>query len=518
MAINFFSGFEANTATEWPTIVGACQLENAIKHTGYNCLRMFTNEATLQSYVATANCKRCSFWIFIDFPFTYADGRLCGTDSQIAVSRRSDGKLELWDGTSSLGVSSSVLPLEEWHRISISFDSTNDSVKLYLDDVEEISSTSATSSTTTGGTYGVIENNVGQFVFLDDVVQDDIESTDDLGNICVRRSRVAGAGNYTQFDSYQPSSTHWQNVDDFSASDGDYNWHDAKTAVKECYTLQDSSLIGLVSSDVIKAIKTICRMKRGSGGGSTHNILVRDNGQDYETSVSLITSFDYYDRLDLTMPNGGGDWTQDRFDAFEVGMSYGGEARDPYISQAIVMVAYQPEQVEPSPSGTISAQSSLSGVAKAIKKATGDFSGQSSVSGTAKVIRRATGGFSGQSFLSASGLKLKRAIGSFSVQSSLSGVAKVIRRAIGIVNSLSSLVGRLTKVTDEDENGEQGDEDEIRIKEKIKMIQISFQEFKPDNQQVIGEGQVIIIGTESDNQSVMGENVVDLDVDNVINT
>lgn len=380
MAINFFSGFETIFRLEW-TEVGSCVIQQTRKHTGINACRINT-QFPAQSYViAFDNCKRCSFWIYIDI-FIDSDIRICGTSSQIAVSRRSDGKLELWDGTNSLGVSSSVLPLDEWHRISISFNPTSNSVKLYLDSIEEISSTSASSSTIIEGKYGFLDDcTEWNIIYLDDVVQDDTESTEDLGDIRVLESFVIGAGNYTEFDSYQGSSIHWQNVDKRYVSISDYNWHDAKTAVKECYELEDCSVMGLAGDDVIKAVKTICYMKRGNGGGSDHNILVRDNGQDYETVVDLTTDFADYSRIDSVMPNGGGDWTQSRFNAFEAGMSYGpAVAQDPYIALVLVMVAFASSVIF-TYEGSSEENSSVSGAIKSNKKFIGTSEENSFVSG-----------------------------------------------------------------------------------------------------------------------------------------
>lgn len=532
MAIDFLSGFETGDFSEWDMNSGLCSVQGTIKHTGsYSCR---FNPIVGQAYIAHTNtCTRVSFWLyFATMPDTEPNPtRICGKEDQLALLLDNDGQvLRLYDGTTSKGSYNVWFETGIWYRLSLSFNPTTNSAKVYLNGIEILSKTDITASSSTGKYYGFYNATTGD-MYLDDIIQDDTESTDDIGDIRVKRAAIIGAGNYTEFDNYEGSAIHYENIDELSSNDADYNYNAAGGALtRECYALENCSSMGLVNTDFIMAVQTWCRMKRSGGGGTTHNILRRDNGSDYEAIKSLTTDLTNYFHVDAVMPNGGNDWTQVRFDAFEVGMSYDGGGQDPFISWVSVMVAYCPgfmgridaetsfsvistlEDGESSPTGSISASSSMSGVAKAVRRSTGSFSAQSNLVGTAKVTRKATGNLLTQSSIVGIPKTIRRATGGFSGQSSLSGVAKVIRRATGIINSLFSLIGKLTKVKNGTPPPENGNGEE-----EVKIIQILSQKSRPDNQQVIGEGQVIIIGTESDNQQVMGEDVVDLDIDNVIN-
>ena len=92
--------------------------------------------------------------------------------------------------------------------------------------------------------------------------------------------------------------------------------------------------------------------------GSNQNILVRDNGVDDEVSFNVGSFATYQSRVDNVMLADGESWTQERYDAFEVGMSVGQTRKDPGILHVVVSVAYRsiadepelPPDSEPEPS------------------------------------------------------------------------------------------------------------------------------------------------------------------------
>lgn len=372
MAILFCSGFETGDFTDWQPSGpwGDCNVQSSIKKTGTYAMRCnpTDDDAYIQmTSLPAQNPKRVSFWLYID------SFQLPGDDNWIQVMSIGGVEIER-DGHVRLDISTvkgwveydSEFMLEsgKWYRISISLDTSTQKARAYVDG-EVVSWADDCTNLKIDWQLGVLNSHVTCDFYFDDVVWDNVNSHEDIGDLRILNAKIIGAGNYTDFDSYVGSANHYENVDEIPPSDDDYNWQNAKSAVKECYSLENCSDIGLSETDVIKAVRTFCRMKRGSGGGSTHNILIRDNSQDYETPVSLSTSWSEYERIDESMPNGGGDWTQDRFNALEVGMSYGGEAQDPYLSFILATVVFSGIVDEPLPPtdtvAVISTVNSLSG-------------------------------------------------------------------------------------------------------------------------------------------------------------
>lgn len=377
MTIDFLSGFETGDFSEWDIDSGACSVQGTIKHTGnYSCR---FNADNAQVYIAHTNtCTRVSFWIYLAVETTYdTTTRICGKEDQLSLALYHGDLLRLLDGETVLATMTHTDGMAgSWHRISLSFDPTNNAAKVYFDGIEIYSTTNATGSSSTGKYFGFYNSVVGD-MYLDDIVQDDTESTADIGDIRVLRAGITGAGNYTDFDSEEPpSSVHYENIDELSPNDADYNYHTPAEPAKECYALENCSSIGLISTDMIMAVQTWCRMKKAQAANLS--ILRRDNNVDYESVKSATTSWINYFHVDSVMPNGGSSWLQSRFDAFEVGISYDGVGKDPFISWVSVMVAYCSEMkgridaestmdvissMEDAPfTGIISALSSLSGI------------------------------------------------------------------------------------------------------------------------------------------------------------
>lgn len=381
MSLLFFSGFETGDFSEWQSISGEGDIstpptvQSTIKKTGTYAARCnsVAKASSFQSvdYIS----KRLSFWFYItSLPLPGDDwvhivnrsgmNHRCGckinSDGQILLALGShDEVIDYWNSDFHLSEG-------QWYRICICTQwnpvSETGKDRLYVDGILVCSDDD---SYTTGIGFDLgfgTRVYVGPpdiwptgDIYFDDIVYDDDESLEDIGDIRVLRAGITGAGEYAEFDSEVGSATHYENVDELSYSDDDYNYDTTDNPGKESYALENCSAIGLLETDVIKAVRTLCRMKTSSGGkASKYYILRRDNEVDYEELVTVGTSFDSEGYIDNSMPNGEGDWTQGRFDALEVGMySDGSGARDPYLSNVSVMVAFgefveeEEEEAEP---------------------------------------------------------------------------------------------------------------------------------------------------------------------------
>ena len=146
------------------------------------------------------------------------------------------------------------------------------------------------------------------------------------------------ADHYTYYDDDAGSL----NVDD-------YVIHEAKTVVQDIANLESCSDIGLGASDTVNAVRVCYHWKLSKGGDDLPSVYVKDNGTGYATTVPRdsdnVWYWDY--KLYATMPNGGGAWTQERFDAFQAGMQSSGDAADVYLACLMAMVAFTPAAGEP---------------------------------------------------------------------------------------------------------------------------------------------------------------------------
>lgn len=371
MSLLFLSGFETGNYVDDEFVSWTATIQSSIKKTGTYAARLNPTGGGDVIITPQRPYKRLSFWFYVASLPAPEDGYVTivnrqGADTRCGIQINSNGQIQLrivsYDEQFDYWDSNFTISTGQWYRVCVCVQwnsgTSRGKTRLYVDGVL-INSDDDGYATWIGWVFGFVTAETYD-VYLDDIVFDDDESLEDMGNRRILRAGITGAGEYTEFDSEVGSATHFENVDELSYNDADYNYDTANSgSTKESYALQNSSAMGLIEADVIKAVKTTCRGKRGGGGGTVHNILRRDNGVDVEEPISLSTSFNFHSQIDESLPNGGDDWTQGRLDGLEVGMSYNGGARDPYLSHVSVMVIFGDVVVEEPPSVSPALQASV---------------------------------------------------------------------------------------------------------------------------------------------------------------
>lgn len=371
MALIFFSGFDTGDLFGWKSSAGSYSIQDSIKKTGTYALRANPASSYTQLFTPNYTPNRISFWFYIA---TTSDVlvAIAGRSTGLRIRLSTDGYLSLYDHEVLQDTGSTQLSLNTWYRISCSYSPSSNAAKLFINGIEELSVIGLSIGDGIGYEYGlkniILDYTITTDVYFDNIVEDDTDSLEDLGDIRCAIALVNGAGNYAEFDSVYPaeaSEIHYENIDGYP-TDGNENWHDGSSSVKESYSIENCSEIGIAVVDTIKAVRTHCRMRAQKGGNQ--NILVRDNGVDSEVSFNVDSFATYQDRIDNIMPADSGSWTQDRFNALEVGMSINQTRKDPGILHVVVSVAFLFLGYEGSSLGVSSASGSLTVIAAAAEK------------------------------------------------------------------------------------------------------------------------------------------------------
>lgn len=365
MALLFFSGFETGYfSTEMlspSALPNRPVIQNTIKKTGTYAVRCNTADEPCAFSAAMLPYKRLTFWLYVaSFPLPEDDWvpivNRSGSQIRCGVEINSDGQIRShsYGQSHDYWNSNFYLSTGQWYRVCIlsaqwNAETLRGKTRCYVNGIL-VSSDDDSRAQGPGWFIGIgTPKPVGEpiyatcDIYFDNIIYDDVDSLEDMGDIRVLNANVIGAGEYAEFSDYVGSADHFENVDSIPC-DADYNYNLSDSPAKESYNLENCSTIGLADNDILKAVRTLCRMKyAGSGKGPKYNILRRDNEVDCETLVTLSSSFVVKDVIDNLMPNGEDNWTQDRFDALEVGMYCNGDGtRDPYLSWVVVMVAFSP--------------------------------------------------------------------------------------------------------------------------------------------------------------------------------
>lgn len=348
MALIFFSGFEYGALFGWKSSFGSgASIQDTIKKTGAYALRVISSGTYFRLYSPNYTPNRISFYFRLS---SNPSSHICiaGRSTGLQIHVTADRYLSLYDHMILVSTGLIQLSLDTWYRISCSYSPSTNTAKIYINGVKKFSETGLDAGDGIGYQYGIVSAVSSADVYFDNIIEDDTDSLEDLGNIEVLLAKVNGAGNYAEFEGEAGSETHWENVDEVPFSDADWNGHTSKTAVKESYSLENCSTIGLAGDDIIKAVRTHCRMAEdGTGSPTVNSILLRDNGVDDEVEKNIAPIFLSQSRIDNVMPNGGGAWTQARFDALEAGMSRNAGGKNSYISSVIINVAFSGTGSEP---------------------------------------------------------------------------------------------------------------------------------------------------------------------------
>ena len=218
-----------------------------------------------------------------------------GAVSRAYIKMTTSRTLKLYDDSDTqIGSASSTLNLNTWYRVEIMIDSASaGSAELTL---KIDGSNSATTSTGTLGTYnnlsiGILESATADLYWDDIAINEEDTSNKDNwpgeGSIVYLRPNANGTdttwtGDYTAVDETTPND------------DTDYIYCSGIGNVED-YGYQNSSDVGIVSTDSIKLVEAWIRTGASSSNARTHNVAIEYNGaKDNPSAITSVGSSTWY--------------------------------------------------------------------------------------------------------------------------------------------------------------------------------------------------------------------------------
>jgi hypothetical protein len=365
MAYVYVTGFEGGNSDSdaIPFNANLPVWDTSVVRTGNYSIKVSVAGTTRHLYQAVPGAVEQYARVYVNISNISVAGHffLMTTANAIRAALRinTDRTISLIDVNSSvIGVGSTVLNFDNWHRVEFRAKvdtATTGSAEVRIDGTTEFTNTTANFGVqnldrvyvgSPGGILGTYS------IYFDDFA---INNSQFPGE--GRVVRLIPAGDDTaQFDNPVTSVLHWQNAAAIPFQDTNYNYHASTAAATDLYDLTTASTAGITSNDTINTVFSIWRLKRDTGGTSTHQSAYKINGTQINTTRVLGTGFDNYTEIYDTVPSVGGAWTTTLLDTFKLGARHDSGAQDTYISKAGANVDYTVG--EPPPPAT----SVLSGV------------------------------------------------------------------------------------------------------------------------------------------------------------
>lgn len=345
MALVFHSGFEMGLFGEWISVTGSPTLTTP--HTGSYGL---TINAAVPTYV-TANSitvKRFTFWVNV-YSLRYdEETTIFGSDNSGGRIRGYHGydevySLRIYDGATLRG----TIEIQRGVYIRVSGGINGGTATDWVAVNGVVGVSDVTISALGAVNLGIITDPSGiDGLYADDVVFDDTFSTTDLGDIrCAVVANPNAIGDVTTiFDTIVGGvgGVHYTAYDDPAGTavetmDNDYVQQAAKAAVQDIANLDSCADIGLVSTDVIDAVRVMMYCQ----GAATAGVRVRTlAGTDYDTSLTWSGAAQWLNSTYYVLDPAGNAWTQTNFDGFQAGQYTASHATDQFLYCVMVFVAY----------------------------------------------------------------------------------------------------------------------------------------------------------------------------------
>ena len=223
----------------------------------------------------------------------YSSGGL----SRAYVKMTTGGALKLYDDSDTqIGSTSSALALNTWYRLELMFDRAtagSAELTLKLDGSNIAATTTGTLGSYNNFSIGILENATADLYWDDVAVNEEDASNEDNwpgeGSIVYLRPNSNGTdtgwtNDYTYVDEITPND----------ATGSDYIYC-SSASDKEDYGYQDSSDVGIASTDSIKLVEAWVRTGSNTGTARTHNVAIEYNSaQDVPTAVTSVGSTTWY--------------------------------------------------------------------------------------------------------------------------------------------------------------------------------------------------------------------------------
>jgi len=456
MALNFHDGFETGGAEAWSSVTGTPAFNASYANTGNYGMRC--NAAGSAVYVTPPSntYHRISVWIYINSitnAITIIGGSL--STNEAALELTSSRYLRLVSNSGGDDTGPTQLNTGTWYRISVSASSAS-GCKAYLNGVEECSfSNNASAGIGTGevGAYGPVTCDI----YFDDCAYDGTDSTSDLGNILTLAARPTSngidvdLGNNMWQDrtggSDNGNNANYVRLTDDPPSTDEGAWEEANgTAHYFSVDLDDcgsGNLANIGGSDIIHAVNFLFYYETDGGGTAAYYMYGRDtSGRSSTVELDDLKAPTWITQYQITSwDDDASTWSQTEFDDQEVGMMCQDNLKDMWWYEAYVMVAFEPAAGPIALTGTITAQSGVSGDIEVTKEITGTIDAQSGVSGDIEVAKEITGTIDAQSIVDGDLVVTVALTGTIAAQSGVSGDIEVTKEVTGTIDAQSAVSG-----------------------------------------------------------------------------
>ena len=340
MPFVYHTGFESGDLSEVSSSTGTPTVTSGSAKTGTYKLVCTASSATVYVTLPSITIRRISFWLLISST-PAAETTIFGNDTSGGRIRlNTSNQILFYDGTTLRGTSSAISG-STWVRIccGVAGGATTDWLLVNDGNLGVITGVTVAAFNATCR-MGVITSTTATLWF-DDLAVDDTFSTTDVGDIGVTAAVPRAAGTYSAW-SYVGSANHWDNVEEITYSDSDYNYYATAANANDSYLITSCANMNIPSAATIAAVRVMSRMSRAANTlRAVHNQLVRDNATDYVTAVSPTTSYVWYFIYYANRPSGSA-WDQTSVDAFEIGGRHtSAYAQQTNLSATYAMVAFK---------------------------------------------------------------------------------------------------------------------------------------------------------------------------------
>jgi len=340
MPFVYHTGFESGDLSEVSSSTGTPTVSSGSPKTGTYKLVCTASSATVYVTLPSITIRRISFWLLISST-PAAETTIFGNDTSGGRIRlNTSNQILFYDGTTLRGTSSAISG-STWVRIccGVAGGATTDWLLVNDGNLGVITGVTVAAFNATCR-MGVITSTTATLWF-DDLAVDDTFSTTDVGDIGVTAAVPRAAGTYSAW-SYVGSANHWDNVEEITYSDSDYNYYATAANANDSYLITSCANMNIPSAATIAAVRVMSRMSRAANTlRAVHNQLVRDNATDYVTAVSPTTSYVWYFIYYANRPSGSA-WDQTSVDAFEIGGRHtSAYSQQTNLSATYAMVAFK---------------------------------------------------------------------------------------------------------------------------------------------------------------------------------
>lgn len=319
-----------------------------------NCIKIPTNGVLEKQLASFQTNYTIGFGIKVDYYSNLNDSPfpVLGLFSSSASSQWSSAQLILYlypDGTLSfsnditkaLKTSSGILDLSgSWRYVEIVITPITNTVSLYVDNTQVITTTTITTGTLSSQEYRQqgpatgfnadivrISNSITNCdIYIDDLYIIDPLIVDftagRMGDICVQTLFPASSGTYQQFGVFPPGNSHYLAVYDRIPDNASSYTYNPSGSIATSGQIETYLITSAASSwtDILSTQINYTGLLNGSPGSGTVNPVMVFSGLHTNSDVYLTNSWKYFFQVVSLNPSGPVPWTYTDFNTLEIGI------------------------------------------------------------------------------------------------------------------------------------------------------------------------------------------------------